>query len=92
MWGRDRRDRLSYLTPSETKSWLQERLAATEIGSISKLAQITGINKGTLSKYFSHRQRPSIDVLMVLCRGLQVTPAEMLFALGALDSSSSRPN
>jgi transcriptional regulator with XRE-family HTH domain len=88
-WGRDRRNWLPYLTPIETSLWLQERLALTGIGSISNLAVITGINKGTLSKYFSHRQRPSIDVLMVLCRGLQVTPAEMLIALGALDSANA---
>jgi transcriptional regulator with XRE-family HTH domain len=79
---------LPYLTPIETRKWLDDRLRVTGLGSISNLALLTGINKGTLSKYFSHRQRPSIDVLMVLCRGLQVTPAEMLIALGALDSEN----
>ena len=89
MRGSDRSDWLSYVTPAETSAWLQQRLSITGIGSISNLAGVTGINKGTLSKYFSHRQRPSIDVLMVLCRGLQVTPTEMLIALGALDSDKA---
>lgn len=62
--------------------WLFSRMTEVGISSISELALKTGINKGTLSKYFRGLQRPSIDVLPVLCRELKVSPATLLEALG----------
>ncbi|MEN9752702.1 MAG: hypothetical protein RL670_393 [Actinomycetota bacterium] len=66
-------------------AWLQEQLERTEIGTLSELAEITGINKGTLSKYFHGLQRPAIDVVGPLCSALKVSPESLLRALNALN-------
>ena len=63
--------------------WLSERLAATGLNTLEALAEATGINKGTLSKYFSGRQKPSIDVVQPLCTALAVSPETLLRQLGA---------
>jgi len=39
------------------------------------------LNRGTLYRYFTFEQRPSIDVLPALCDGLQASPLEILRAL-----------
>jgi transcriptional regulator with XRE-family HTH domain len=64
--------------------WLEERLKVTGIKTLSNLAEVTGINKGTLSKYFKGTQRPRIDVIGPLCLALQVSPETLLKALKAL--------
>ena len=64
--------------------WLSERLEATGIGTLSALAELTDINKGTLSKYFRGEQRPSIDVVAPLCEALKVSPETLLLAMGAI--------
>jgi transcriptional regulator with XRE-family HTH domain len=79
---------LAYLDKTASIEWLKSRLESTGIQTLSKLAQISGINKGTLSKYFNQIQRPTIDVVAILCKSLEVTPSELLFGLGALDHSS----
>lgn len=63
-------------------AWLQSRMRELEISSIVELERITGVNRGTLSKYFRGIQRPSIDALPVLCTALRVSPATLLAALG----------
>lgn len=68
-----------------SNEWLQEQLVKSGVNSLSNLARETGINKGTLSKYFSGQQRPSIDVVAPLCEALKVSPATLLRALKALD-------
>jgi transcriptional regulator with XRE-family HTH domain len=75
---------LKYLTSTESMSWLQKQLDKSGVKSISQLARITGINKGTLSKYFRQIQRPTIDVVAILCTALSATPSEVLFGLGAI--------
>lgn len=62
--------------------WLKHRMAELGMSSVAELETKTGINKGTLSRYFRGLQRPSIDVLPVLCQGLQVSPETLLRALG----------
>ena len=76
---------LKYLSPAESQIWLKIHLAKSKINSLTRLAEITGINKGNLSKYFWHIQRPTIDVIGVLCTALKVTPTEVLFGLGAIE-------
>jgi len=68
--------------------WLQSRMKHLGMGSIVELEQMTGINRGTLSKYFRRLQRPSIDVVPALCEALQVSPATLLEALGVKVSQS----
>lgn len=68
------------------QEWLKIRMAELKLGSIDDLEQATGINKGTLSRYFRQIQRPSIDVIPVLCKALQVSPETLLRALGVIVS------
>ena len=54
------------------------------IATLEDLAQITGIDRGTLSRYFHQERRPSIDVIAPICEALNVSPETLLIALGAL--------
>ena len=78
---------MKYLNPAESQLWLKYHLRKNEIGTLTRLGEITGINKGNLSKYFWHIQRPTVDVVAVLCTALKVTPSELLFGLGAIEGS-----
>jgi AcrR family transcriptional regulator len=51
------------------------------MSSLEEAAQACGINRGTLYRYFSFEQRPSIDQLPPLCEGLKSAPLEVLRAL-----------
>jgi len=55
------------------------------ISSLDELAKLTGIDKGTISRYFHQERRPSIDMIGPLCQTLKVAPETLLIALGALD-------
>lgn len=72
-------------TPGESQVWLMSRMEELEIANLATLQAMTGINKGTLSKYFRHQQRPSIDVIPKLCEVLHVSPEALLIALGVLN-------
>jgi transcriptional regulator with XRE-family HTH domain len=50
--------------------------------SLDELSAVCGINKGTLSRYFHQKQRPTVDALAPLCEALQVSPTTLLSALG----------
>ncbi|MFZ4065327.1 MAG: helix-turn-helix domain-containing protein [Rhodoluna sp.] len=69
-------------TPDDTWKWLSARMEILEIKSLDQLAVISGINKGTLSKYFHQIQRPTVVALVPLCESLQVSPETLLVALG----------
>ena len=64
------------------QQWLKIRMSELGMGSIADLEQATGINKGTLSRYFRGLQRPSIDVIPVLCEALRVSPLTLLRVFG----------
>jgi len=51
------------------------------MSSLEDAAQACGINRGTLHRYFTFEQRPSIDQLPLLCDGLKAPPLEVLRAL-----------
>jgi len=74
------RNRLN--TPEDTWDWLGQRLEALEISSLEQLATVSGINKGTLSKYFHQIQRPTVGALVPLCEALKVAPETLLVVLG----------
>lgn len=61
--------------------WLQNRMAELGLESLEEAAAACGLNRGTLYRYFTFEQRPSIDVLPALCDGLQASPLEILRAL-----------
>ncbi len=69
---------------SDESQWLKSRMRELGIESLGELSEITGINKGTLSRYFRHTQRPSIDVIPILCNALQISPETLLKALGVI--------
>ena len=69
----------------ESTEWLRNRLELMSISSLDELAKLTGIDKGTISRYFHQERRPSIDMIGPLCQTLKVAPETLLIALGALD-------
>jgi transcriptional regulator with XRE-family HTH domain len=69
-------------TPDETWDWLKTRLDELELNSLEQLSELSGIHKGTLSKYFHQIQRPTVNALEPLCVALQVSPNTLLVALG----------
>ena len=70
---------------AESTAWLQVRMAKLGLTSLEELASLTGIDRGTLSRYFRQERRPSIDVVAPLSAALDVSPQTLLIALGALD-------
>ncbi len=62
-------------------AWLESRMEALGFSSMEEAARACGINRGTLYRYVTFEQRPSIDVLPALCTGLQAAPLDVLRAL-----------
>jgi transcriptional regulator with XRE-family HTH domain len=58
-----------------------------EIKSLNELSDMTKIDIGSLSRYFSQERRPSIDAIEPICTALKVTSYELLIALGAKSRS-----
>jgi transcriptional regulator with XRE-family HTH domain len=75
---------MAYLSPEESRLWLKTRLQESGLKTIDNLAKKTGINKGTISKYFRQKQRPTVDVLVVLAGAMELSPSDVLIGLGAL--------
>lgn len=72
------------LTPEQSFAWLKARLEYLGLEGLTELARITEINRGTLHRYFTHQQRPSVTVVGPLCAALRVSPENLLIALGVL--------
>ena len=72
-------------THDESSDWLAQRLLKLNIASYEDFAALVGIDRGTISRYFRHERRPSIDVIAPLCEVLQVSPETLLIVLGAID-------
>lgn len=72
-------------TKTESSDWLAQRLVKLEISSYEEFANLVGLDRGTISRYFRHDRRPSIDVIAPLCEVLEVSPETLLIVLGALD-------
>jgi transcriptional regulator with XRE-family HTH domain len=71
-------------SPEESNEWLVQKMKSAGISTLEDLAQISGIDRGTLSRYFHQERRPSIDVIAPICEALNVSPETLLIALGAL--------
>ena len=71
------------VTKAETKLWLQENMAKVELNSLDELAKVSGIDAGSISRYFNLERRPSIDVIEPLAVALRVRPEEIMQVLGA---------
>lgn len=72
-------------TEQESSQWLAQRLTRLNISSYEEFANLVGIDRGTISRYFRQERRPSIDAVAPLCEVLQVSPETLLIALGAID-------
>jgi transcriptional regulator with XRE-family HTH domain len=75
---------VNFFSPEESSEWLRVRMSKLDLSSLEELAEMTDIDRGTISRYFHHQRRPSIDVLEPLCTALQVSPETLLKALGAI--------
>jgi len=71
----------------ESKEWLHAIMIELEIKSLDELSNMTKIDIGSLSRYFSQERRPSIDAIEPICIALKVTSDELLIALGAKSRS-----
>lgn len=76
------------LSPEESSAWLSHRMKALGISSLEELHRRTGIDKGSLSRYFRQERIPSVDVIAPLCEALEVAPETLLIALGAIGKRS----
>ena len=72
-------------SPEETADWLRARMNTLKITGLEELHQRTGIDRGSLSRYFRQERVPKIDVIGPLCEALEVSPETLLVALGAID-------
>lgn len=65
-------------------TWLAHQMTVSGYNSLDELQRVSGINKGTLSKYFRRIQVPSVAVIPVLCKALNISPEELLIGLGVI--------
>ena len=79
------KSRSKKFSPSESVEWLNLQLKRNGLGSLEELSQETGIDRGTLSRYFRQERRPSVDVVAPLCDALSVSPETLLIAIGAIE-------
>lgn len=76
------------LTPSQSAQWLRLRMEELNISGLEELAQRTGIDRGSISRYFRQERVPKIDVIAPLSIALEVSPETLLIALGAIERKS----
>jgi len=76
------------VSPAETAEWLKVQMSHLGISGLEELHQKTGIDRGSLSRYFRQERIPRIDVIAPLCRALEVSPETLLVVLGAIDKRS----
>lgn len=74
----------SRVSPQESAEWLQKQMRDLGISGLGELQDKTGIDRGSLSRYFRQERTPGIDVIAPLCEALEVSPETLLIALGAL--------
>jgi transcriptional regulator with XRE-family HTH domain len=72
-------------SPAESAEWLRIRLDNLGMSGLEDLHKKSGIDRGSLSRYFRQERVPGIDVIAPLCRALEVSPETLLMALGAID-------
>ena len=62
-------------------NWLYAQMELVGLASLQEAAEVCGIDRAALWRYFNGDVRPSIVQLPKLCRGLQVSLDELLIAL-----------
>ncbi|MEY3008854.1 MAG: helix-turn-helix domain-containing protein [Candidatus Nanopelagicaceae bacterium] len=76
--------RSSRLSSDESAVWLRTRMKELGISGLEELHRKTGIDRGSLSRYFRQERNPGVDVIAPLCEALEVSPETLLVALGAI--------
>lgn len=71
-------------SPAETAEWLRLRMKQLRIRGLEELHEKTGIDRGSLSRYFRQERIPRVDVVGPLCEALEVSPETLLIALGVI--------
>ena len=77
-------------TPEQSAAWLHARMGELGIRTLAELAEVTGSDKGNLSRIFRQLQSPRVDALEPLAAGLQVGVYELLVRIGAVDPAEDR--
>ena len=72
-------------SPDEGSAWLRARMNELGIAGLSDLEVRSGIDRGSISRYFRQERSASVAVIEPLCRALTVSPETLLIALGAID-------
>ncbi len=80
-----------HATPEQSFAWLRYRMAAMGINTLEELAHRCESDKGNISRIFHQQQRPRVDTIEPLARGLEVSVYELLVRIGAVDPYDSRP-
>jgi transcriptional regulator with XRE-family HTH domain len=73
------------INADEGSEWLKMRMAQLGITGLDELHQRSGIDKGSISRYFRQERIPGVDVIAPLCKALEVSPETLLVALGAIE-------
>lgn len=72
-------------TPAESAEWLAQRMLKLDISTYEELAELVGMDRGSILRYFRQERRPIIGAIAPLCEVLEVSPETLLIALGVLD-------
>lgn len=80
--------RANRFSSAETAEWLRNQMTALGMSGLEDLHIKTGIDRGSLSRYFRQERVPRIDVIAPLCKALEVSPETLLIALGAIDKKN----
>lgn len=75
----------SRFSAEESSEWLAKRMTELGCSGLQELADRSGIDKGSISRYFRQERSPSIEVIAPLCDVLEVAPETLLIALGAIE-------
>lgn len=74
----------SRLSADESAAWLRKRMEELGISGLEELHKKTGIDRGSISRYFRQERTAGVDVIAPLCEALEVSPETLLVALGAI--------
>ncbi len=72
------------LSPNQSSEWLRKRMDELGIEGLSELERRSGIDRGSISRYFRQERTASIEAIAPLCEALEVSPETLLYALGAI--------
>ena len=77
--------------PEQSLAWLRARMEFLDIDSLEILAERCNSDKGNISRIFRQQQRPRVDALEFMAKGLQVGVYEVLGRIGAIDPALDTP-